>query len=571
MSVSTHTLRRTATRFRLGGSLLAAAACVWAAAAMAAVPKSTILVPDAHIGLYQAGAPQSPDSLSVDTHLVPNSSAGWMNRGFSSNSATVDIDAWVRWTESMNMEPIITLQSLAPGDSISSFPADTLAWKLWVTSIVERYDDDGFADMPGLAAPIHRYHVEQEWHIWWNGTLDDYLTYLSMTYRVIHAVDPKAQVILVGLATQTVTAGAVCLQNGVSSDSCNIANESVDEATQLLQRGLYDIVDMHSYESWPIIAAKVAWIRSVARDPAVPIWSLEAGGPSGYDGTNYNDALNAAALVQQFAQALGNGVERYTWALFPPGPGTTFDFAPWTNMPLTAWEQYPDSLAVKPAYYSYRLLVRMLSGFTSAANMSTGSVTDTLGAFMYRFQIGDSTVYIVWNSDSTERDVTFHIAGGAALVTHIVSEPGQTDDEAQVDMVWPVHGNITYAVTPTPVFFKFIEAATDAPPLVTPPDTHLGALAVEVRGSVARGGVRFRVHGTTRAAEVGAVVYDARGRAVREVGGSLHAAAEWLDGRWDGADASGTPAAAGVYYLAVRPRPRTGAPPVVARFVRLAH
>ncbi len=537
-------------------------------------PSASVITPDSRIGVFQAGAPQPPDSALVDPKIVPNTYGGWMNRGFSPNSATVDIDNWVRWAEAMGMDPIITLQSTAAGDSISSPPADTTAWKDWVTSVVERYDDDGTDDMPGLTAPVRHWHVEQEWHLWWSGTVEEYVAHLAMTYATVHRADPLAKVILIGLATQTVTAGAVCLQSVSSGDTCTVGGKALEETTQLLQQGRYDIVDMHSYESWPIIAAKIEWIRDTMPNPQLPIWSLEAGGPYGIDGEPYSDATNSAAVVQQFAQALGNGVERYGWALFPPAPGTTFDYAPWTDMPLSAWVPYPDSLALKPAYYTYRLMVRLLSGFSSASNVSTGSATDTLGAFMYRFQLGDSTVYVVWNSDGIERDVTFDIQGPAAIVTHIISEPGQTDDDAQMEFLYATHGNVIYTATPSPVFIKFVEAITDAPPLARPPDTAL-PFTLTLRGATSRGDVHFELRGALGARPPLAQVFDARGRVVRDVSAALRpvhdARGDGFDGAWDGRDAAGAPSAAGVYFLAVTPRDAPRGRPAIARLVRLAH
>ncbi len=541
------------------------------------VPRPGTIAIDSHFGLFQAGSPRPPDSVGVDPTVVFQSAAGWMNRGFAQSGTTLDLDNWVKWVQSMSMEPVVTLQSIAPGDTISSTPTDTTAWKAWVTSLVERYDGDGIDDLPGLTAPVRYWHVEQEWHIWWRGTVEEYLAHLAMTYATVHAADAAAQVILIGIATQTATAGAVCMQSEEGGTSCTVSGEAVDEATQMLRDGQYDVVDMHSYESWPIIAGKVAWIRSIARDPNVPIWALEAGGPSGYDGRATSDAMNAAAVVQQFAQALGNGVERYSWALFPPAPGSQWDYAPWTTMPLTAWKTYPDSLSLKPAYYTYRLLARMIGGFSAVDDRGGSSLTDTLGVFQYRFQMGDSVVYVVWNSDSLPRQVEFHIQGTAALVTHIITEPGVTDDQAFVETVWPLTGSVVYSVSPTPVFFKFVEAvSTDAPGLLPPPDRGHAPWTLDIRSSLVGEVVRFRVHAArTAEAPPRAVVYDARGRQARDVTASLRAAdgeGSAFDGQWDGRTEDGVPAASGVYFLAIVPRsPMAAQPAVVARLVRITH
>ena len=95
-------------------------------------------------------------------------------------------------------------------------PYDWDAYTEWITAMVERYDGDGIADMPGLEIPIKYWEVLNEPDInWiameheeeWNDTLDffmgtpkDYAELLITTYKTIKKADPEAQVLIAGAA-----------------------------------------------------------------------------------------------------------------------------------------------------------------------------------------------------------------------------------------------------------------------------------------------------------------------------------------------------------------------------------
>ena len=179
-------------------------------------------------------------------------------------------------------------------------------------------------------------------------------------------------------------------------------------------------------------------------------------------------------------------------------------------------------------------------------------------------------------------DAAGHLTCAGLVETHIHLEKSRI-----VDRCGPTHGVITFPVTPTPVFFKFIEAATDAPPVPPPPDPRHEAWSIEVRSNLVRDGVRFRVHAAFAGSPpaVRAWVYDVRGRVVRDVSSTLHPTTDAggnealdatlpavIEGRWDGRTGDGVDAASGVYFLAVLPR-STAAPrhPAVVRLLRIAH
>lgn len=89
-------------------------------------------------------------------------------------------------------------------------PADWMAYKKWVKSLVERYDGDGKEDMPGLEIPIKYWEVMNEPDLtspepeprldFYTEDAAAYATLLIKTSEAIKEADPKAKVLIAGAA-----------------------------------------------------------------------------------------------------------------------------------------------------------------------------------------------------------------------------------------------------------------------------------------------------------------------------------------------------------------------------------
>lgn len=80
-------------------------------------------------------------------------------------------------------------------------PEYTEHFKQWVTAIVERYDGDGRADMPGLLSPILHYQICNEVAnpAFWTGTLDDYFVLLGMASGAARIANAEVKIFPSGL------------------------------------------------------------------------------------------------------------------------------------------------------------------------------------------------------------------------------------------------------------------------------------------------------------------------------------------------------------------------------------
>ncbi len=98
----------------------------------------------------------------------------------------------------------------AIGASMAPAPAYEDDWQALVRAVVERYDGDGVADLPGLTKPIRFYVLTGEVHFdrsglgdretppFWADTIPHLLRLHRLTYQAIRQADPSGKTQLVG-------------------------------------------------------------------------------------------------------------------------------------------------------------------------------------------------------------------------------------------------------------------------------------------------------------------------------------------------------------------------------------
>ena len=437
--------------------------------------------------------------------------------------------------------------STAPDSTLdANFPPDLAAWSDSVSRVVERYDGDGYLDMPNLTCPNHYWHVEAE-DTFWKGTIDEYLTYLAVTRAAILAADPTAKVITLGLSSaQTWNAayytGFVSLYPPTQGIPYDQLQGWLISTQRMITEGSYDILDIHSYETHNVVAGKLAWLRSIL-PPGREIWALEGGAPFYTRRQGYTDTLNSQGTVEWYAECLANGMGRVADGYLGPSPGN-FDYTEqFINVSLTRWNPYPLVIQTKPAYEAYAQLTDKLEGFTSAADLSNRSGADeTLNLYDMRFQTPRGVVDVVWTPTGT-RTLAIPVVGTSAKVTHLIERAGQTKAQAVVNYLPLSGGVVTLSVNSDPVF---VEGSTQAAGLPGPGDTS-GMATLAMRLTHRAHGVDLRCEGASGAVSV--TVSDVRGA-------HLHALRVTLLGdgvaeaTWDYAGGHGQTVAPGVYFLA---------------------
>jgi hypothetical protein len=81
-------------------------------------------------------------------------------------------------------------------------PCKPQSYSSWLSKVVERYDGDGFNDMPGLKYPIRHWEIGNEpdmqspSHTLFQGNAEAYLNLLKLSYKTVKSADPNASVLI---------------------------------------------------------------------------------------------------------------------------------------------------------------------------------------------------------------------------------------------------------------------------------------------------------------------------------------------------------------------------------------
>lgn len=150
----------------------------------------------------------------------------------------------------------------------------------YLRQMVERYDGDGVADMPGLRFPIRHWEIEAEWGTFWHGTLDEYLELLRIAHKTVKQADPNAQVILQGLLFMGIFDGDASLPQLERLKASPIHRAKIEQGLrdipQLLKHHeLFDIVEFHSLGDWTEVANTARYLREQMAKLGYqkPIWA----------------------------------------------------------------------------------------------------------------------------------------------------------------------------------------------------------------------------------------------------------------------------------------------------------
>jgi hypothetical protein len=323
-------------------------------------------------------------------------------------------------------------------------------WLNFVRKLVERYDGDGIDDMLGLKYQIRNWHLLEEYPMIFIDA-DSYITLLKATTPVIKQANPDARVILAGLAGNLARYFAY-MESYITDDDAGVVDGVKLTKLQIGVRYLgpkqsferilrdgkdfYDIADLHFYEEKEtFLDGKAAYLKNkiASFGSSRPVWCIEGGGPlkltqaqylagdttqgDKYFGW-YTDKENAEFVVKLSVMAAADGIERNHWGLSATPPGA-FWSGPWNNMALATAD-----LNLKPSYYDFKLLIRLLKDFKSVVDRSTNDYR------LFEFTTGNGRCDVAWSRDGTSMSINLQntFSGGQSVkVTHLVSDLAQGD------------------------------------------------------------------------------------------------------------------------------------------------
>ncbi|MFQ5652153.1 MAG: FlgD immunoglobulin-like domain containing protein [bacterium] len=171
-------------------------------------------------------------------------------------------------------------------------------------------------------------------------------------------------------------------------------------------------------------------------------------------------ANGARRLVKSFASAFGEGAERVSYS----GSNDLlrgFELG-WLNLTGTRDEDY----FKKPQFYTYKLLVEMLRGFTEVTEIPVSADPRTR---VYRFDRSRGPVYVMWSetgeappnldySVATGETVTFTVTADSLIRTHLITRMNRT--EPGVEILVAENRQITLQLGYEPILLEEIHTRT---------------------------------------------------------------------------------------------------------------
>ena len=364
-----------------------------------------------------------------------------------------------------------------PGIIGSSPPINMSQYVRFVQTVVERYKEI-----------VSYWQIENEvieGSPYWHGTNEEYGELLENASDAIKQVDPDALVVLQGIP---------CLYlKKISEGELNdqYYNYLMGNCSQF-----FDLIDIHYYQEPDIIYPVVQFLNETMNDygytkeiicteagdldlglfvkhlnhPDDPIPIIEelldipavwdaltmilSGGVTNEELIWFSiflkdheeagpilERYQAENLVKRVALILSQGVQQIHWLGIKANDQNPPDWF-WPQMPLVDSDNRK-----KPHYYTYTLLIEKLQNFTEVQEINTSQ-----GGSMIRFTCSQgNTIDVLWiENDEMIMDLAPYYSTSHVVITHIITERGETEDDAIIEML-PAD---SIPVTNTPIFIE---------------------------------------------------------------------------------------------------------------------
>lgn len=165
----------------------------------------------------------------------------------------------------------------------------------WVGALVERYDDDGIADAPGLSRPVNVFEIESEGgptsdNIFYYATAEEYTTQLAAAANAARQANPNAKIMINGFNFSDLYATGMTDEQLDAHIATFDYQDSIFHVSRIYEttawyqdilrqgKGYYDIVENHENASWRQMKGNAARIRKELANAgistgAVQVWA----------------------------------------------------------------------------------------------------------------------------------------------------------------------------------------------------------------------------------------------------------------------------------------------------------
>jgi len=462
-----------ATALGLGLALVAA----WLGVARGVGARGESVVPRVYlpVALRAHSAVKPPFGVQMDTtwseaEAVEARQAGvqWVRRPFSWSSvepinttpAHYDwsgVDWIVSRVMSHDMDLILTLagQPSWAATYVMGPVTDTAELLEFFGALVERYDGDGAADAPG--SPVVEY-----WEIYnepdnadlgyalhgaygyWGHHGADYAALLRALYPVIKAANPRARLVVGGLALDWFE------EQGGPFDAAFL-----DDMLAACQgHACFDVMNFHYYPPFapvwaaygPGIVGKTNYVRGKLAEYGFEDASVVCTETTWASGADWgSEELQARYVPKAYVRAMAAGLDILVWYAWRDGADG--------SLPGLLDNQ----LQPRPAYWAYWYMTENLEGAHYMGPLDAAQLgSDSLVGYV--FSNGDRRIDVLWTEDGTPYDpeddpeVVFAAQGQAVRVADRLGNESllQDADDGQVD------GTVAVLVGGSPVYVEYL-------------------------------------------------------------------------------------------------------------------
>jgi len=369
----------------------------------------------------------------------------WQKYGF-------DIAMWLRlgngwFAGPVRYQPLGKLVTFRDSDRLPK-PEHMDDYRAWVRALVERYDGDGYRDMPGLLRPVLHYQCGNEYAnpMFWTGTLEDYVTLLKATCRAARSACPNVKIISNSMRWNDFFHGDPRAEKVEERWNAYLARLDSDMLREGWQRNyelnlltirhadLVDVIDVGGNGGWPTMSAGYfTWTkRELAKArltrPAPELWDAEArceppliahkmsfhpdlvvpGGrqilrtlkntrhPRHDEAVRWYRAEQARICVKVFVTRFAAGAQKVFMGMPSDWDGTPAAWIvpnPYLGLLSRTGEPWP-------AFHAMKQLAEKIDGFARAEHVPAED-----GVELYRFDFNDRRpdVWVAWLADARPR------------------------------------------------------------------------------------------------------------------------------------------------------------------------
>lgn len=337
-----------------------------------------------------------------------------------------------------------------------SLPDDLSGYQRFVQAIVERYDYDGFNDMPGLPMAIKNWVIENEpiSPKYFEGSGADYAVILKNAWQAIKAADPDATVI-----TSMVRGTG---RHAKVEDPRAFMVSFFKKLATLGGERPYDAIDQHwigfdpkkslvnqygIYEKWLTDITETSAQYGFAK---VPFMALEMAGRQN------GEQEHAEDILKRHVYMLALGVRKIFWSGIRAAPDHLLS-AERQNSYFRQVVLINEDGVKKKGYYTYRFMVEMLEG---ADWRKIRLTADDSGLILVRFQKEGLPLWVAWNDGSGKKNYSLTLPTRARKVRIVKGIPGLKSNETSMEngsafgivVIDATKGQVEVSLDKTPIY-----------------------------------------------------------------------------------------------------------------------